>query len=231
MIVDRPTIAESYSSATGSIDLAPLVEQRCDVDYLIACGWIHDGLGAILVRVASEWDCVSAELRLARARVQNLEREAQRIERMADRSPDAQRTLSEGQAIMRQAVTEATTAQLLAMGRMKSLRAAEEAVADFALAMAECTRFHAPERMVRSLAEHALATWLDCLCHSCSGRGFHGGFGSPLILCKICHGTGRPRNSTGSPRLVEFVKALQAEMDRKVSNTQQRMKKWLRQHA
>lgn len=36
---DRITAAERYALATGSADLSPVLDRRCDVDKLIAAGW------------------------------------------------------------------------------------------------------------------------------------------------------------------------------------------------
>ena len=53
--LDRPTLDESYSRAISSSHLTVL-PGRCSVDYLIAVGWVRDGLGASLFRLRSEWD-------------------------------------------------------------------------------------------------------------------------------------------------------------------------------
>lgn len=40
---DRITAAERYAIATGSSDLTPALDRRCDVDKLIAAGWATQG--------------------------------------------------------------------------------------------------------------------------------------------------------------------------------------------
>jgi len=54
-----PTIAEHYTRAIGSSHLRAQ-EGRGDVDYLIAAGWLQDGLGALLYRLRSEYDTARA---------------------------------------------------------------------------------------------------------------------------------------------------------------------------
>lgn len=61
-IDEAPTIGERYSRATESSDLRPK-EGRCDVDYMIAAGWVGDRLGTMLYRLRSEFDQVHAEIR------------------------------------------------------------------------------------------------------------------------------------------------------------------------
>jgi hypothetical protein len=58
---DRPTVAERYSRASQSSDLK-LREGRCDVDMLIAAGWVPGTLGSLLHRLKGEFDRVKAEL-------------------------------------------------------------------------------------------------------------------------------------------------------------------------
>lgn len=59
---DRPTIGERYSTATESSNLK-LKEASCDADVLIAAGWAHEEIGAMLVRLQSEFDSAKAEIR------------------------------------------------------------------------------------------------------------------------------------------------------------------------
>lgn len=59
---DPPTVAERYQRATHSSHLR-LQEQRGDVDYLIAAGWLRDGLGALMYRLRQEFDLVRESVR------------------------------------------------------------------------------------------------------------------------------------------------------------------------
>ena len=59
---DRPTLGERYSTATESSNLK-VKETACDADILIAAGWAHEQLGALLLRLQGEWDSAKAEMR------------------------------------------------------------------------------------------------------------------------------------------------------------------------
>jgi hypothetical protein len=54
-----PTVAERYTRAISSSHLRA-EDGRCDLDYLIAAGWLEDGLGALLYRLRSEYDTARA---------------------------------------------------------------------------------------------------------------------------------------------------------------------------
>lgn len=59
---DATTTAERYQRATNSSNLKVTPqEKRGDVDYIIAAGWAN-GLGAMLYRLAGEFDAVRAEI-------------------------------------------------------------------------------------------------------------------------------------------------------------------------
>lgn len=59
---DPPSLAERYGRAIVSSHLR-LEEGHCDVDLLIAAGWLKDGLGAMLYRLRGEFDTVRASVR------------------------------------------------------------------------------------------------------------------------------------------------------------------------
>lgn len=61
-IDEPPTLAERYQRAVNSSHLRA-EDGRCDVDYLIAAGWLKDGLGPALYRLRGEFDTVRASVR------------------------------------------------------------------------------------------------------------------------------------------------------------------------
>lgn len=65
-IEDRPTTGERYSSAMESSNLKADADRRGDVDMMIAAGWVPDNLGAMLYRLAVEFDAVRGNLRLGK---------------------------------------------------------------------------------------------------------------------------------------------------------------------
>jgi hypothetical protein len=118
--------------------------------------------------------------------------------------------------------------------QLKSLHSATLAVRRFAINSAKRhagrLRYHgddAPEIGVR-----ALGYWLDPLCHSCNGRGFSGGSGTPVEVCKHCHGSGRtlPRLSKDKAGQ-EFGYLLISEFERKTTRVGELIKRHLRQEA
>jgi hypothetical protein len=126
-----------------------------------------------------------------------------------------------------------TDAALVA-GKLKSLHSATLAVRRFAINSAKrhagLLRYHgddAPEVAVR-----ALGYWLDPLCHSCNGRGFSGGTGTPVEVCKHCHGSGRtlPRLSKTEAGQ-QFGYLLISEFERKTTRVGELIKRHLRQEA
>lgn len=116
----------------------------------------------------------------------------------------------------------------------KTLHSVTQAVRRFAINSAKrhagSLRYHgddAPE-----IAERALAYWLDPLCHHCNGRGFCGGVGTPVEVCRHCHGTGRtqPRFSK-SEAGQQFAYLLISEMERKTARVGEQIKRYLKQEA
>jgi len=135
--------------------------------------------------------------------------------------------------IARQKEANPTDTALVA-GKLKSLHSATLAVRRFAINSAKRhagrLRYHgddAPEIGVR-----ALGYWLDPLCHSCNGRGFSGGSGTPVEVCKHCHGSGRtlPRLSKDKAGQ-EFGYLLISEFERKTTRVGELIKRHLRQEA
>lgn len=135
--------------------------------------------------------------------------------------------------IANQQTVSHTDASMVA-GQLKSLHAATLAVRRFAINSAKrhagALRYHgddAPE-----IATRALAYWLDPLCHTCNGRGFLGGSGVPVEVCKHCHGSGRmlPRLSK-SKAGQDFGYLLISEFERKTSRVGEQIKRYLKQEA
>lgn len=65
-IEDHPTTGERYSSAMESSNLKADADRRGDVDMAIAAGWVEDGFGASLYRLAVEFESVRGNLRLGK---------------------------------------------------------------------------------------------------------------------------------------------------------------------
>lgn len=83
------------------------------------------------------------------------------------------------------------TARLLTLMSLRTLGDTREALGRFSLLRATRERFMQPDKMVLKIAGRALDAWLDPMCPVCSGRGFNGGFGAPIVLCNTCGGSTR----------------------------------------
>jgi hypothetical protein len=172
---DRPTLDESYGRAISSSHLMVLPE-RCSVDYLIAAGWVRDGLGASLFRLRSEWD------------------------------------------------SNAT---------LRSMRQAGERLGAFAVQLAARVGYRTDTRAVCEISGRALELWIDPNCPMCTGRGYSGGFGVPIVLCVTCDATGKRIHAKGF-RLAradaghDFGRALIDEIDRKTNFVVDSMRRYLR---
>lgn len=222
---------ERYSSATNSSDLSPIAEEACDVDLMIAAGWLRaDSLGAILIRFASEWDVASGEYKLARSHLRAAHDEVTRLKRA--RGSAASSGTSEAIERLRSCERAMVTAELLARSAMPTLRVTQEAVNDFGQKQADLLRLAAAPGVVRILSEAALWAWINENCDKCTGRGMSGAFGKITAVCTACHGTGRRAWDIGkNQKHVDFVRRLMLIMDTKASLARQKMVRWLRRRA
>lgn len=64
-MTDRPTIEERYIAAARSSNLRLRLDKACDVDMLIAAGWIRETLATMLHRLRAEFDTARRPLRAA----------------------------------------------------------------------------------------------------------------------------------------------------------------------
>lgn len=225
-------LAERYSHAMSSSHLR-VDPERCDVDYLIAAGIVREGLGAMLVRLAVEWDLAAGDYRIALRHVRQVEAQALQVYRNASKYPDEHAALiKEAAAMLAQAQREALTAKVLAMIRLKTLKEAKVALAEYALLKAARIGLHESPKTVTALAAKALQLWLDATCSRCSGRGFSGGFGVPRILCTACGASGKSGfHLSKTDAHSAFIRRLLAEMDLRMHRVQQQMSRWLRQRG
>jgi hypothetical protein len=107
---------------------------------------------------------------------------------------------------------------------------------------AACERHH--RRVVQAALENNVGTDKDVLaiagrvlqayllgdCHKCAGRAFIGRHGGPQLKCTACHGTGKARYSIGKTDAERaFVAHLLSEIDNKVNEVKQQMKRFLAQ--
>jgi hypothetical protein len=127
------------------------------------------------------------------------------------------------------AAASLSTAHAISMNRLKSLRSTMDALMVFALQHAARTRITAGDREVRLIAARALDMWICPNCKHCTGRGFTGGFGVPMVLCTACAGTGKRPLRLGSVESTNrFGLSLMGVMDRKTETFTAQMREFLR---
>lgn len=117
---------------------------------------------------------------------------------------------------------------LLILSGLTTLRTTKDALGRFAIAFATRRRYMVDDKTVVQIAGKALQYWLDPQCHECEGRGFTGGYGLPMELCKACHGT-KKRQATHHHTAAghEFGRALLCEMDRKCDHVSTSLRQFL----
>lgn len=205
-IDEKPGLAERYSSALESTHLEVNPDERGAIDYVIAAGLVRDSLGPSLLRLRSEWDAIGREHRMGSAHIQALVSTSWEWRR-AGRHEDAD-------ALQRHIEAQALTARALTLIHLKTLSAARQAIGDYAERQAYIRRFMRPRGIIASIAGRALESWLDPNCRHCEGRGQSGGFGTPVILCTTCHGSGRRHVRLGKTNDEhEFGRMLLCKMD------------------
>lgn len=189
---EAPTLAERYSRATTSSHLK-LEEGRCDVDMLIAAGWLRDGLGALLYRLRGEFDAAKAAMRHADAQLPSWESRALEAESaLRAWHPPMKHPRAEPAQIRTEGAAYARTEHALALISLKTLRPAAVALQNFALAV-NTEKWALDQRAAQQIAGRALDVWLDPLCPACDGRGFSGAShrGERETTCGGCRGTGK----------------------------------------
>lgn len=231
----RPCVEETYSGALESSDLS-VRPSRGSIDYIIAAGWVRDGLGASLYRLRTEWDAVRADLRQADDNARAGARAAAHLERYANTAAadeeDAERKRQAAAIVRQQAEDAALTARALALAHLKTLSSTTAAVHNYAVALGARTRFYNLDA-VHAVASRALQLWLDPNCPHCEGRGFTGGHLVPVKWCQECDHTGRRINGAKGFRMAqsdrghEFGRALLVDMDRKCERVVETMKLYL----
>lgn len=213
----KPTMAERYGRAATSSHLR-LKETRCDVDYLIAAGWLQDGLGSMLYRLRSEFDQVRGQLRAAETSRPEWKALALAAEQVIKGygSPVPASVLDEPARIRKEARDAALVERAMVLVKLKTLAPAREALGAFAVILATKIMFMQDDAAVGVLVCRTLDAWLDPICAACDGRGFNGGShrGELTTRCRECRGTGKRRSGVGmDSEERRFVTALLAEID------------------
>ena len=198
MTVDesKPSIAERYGVATTTSNLR-IGDKRTEGDLVLAAAMQPHYLGALLLRLQTEFDGQKAELEHAAENARRLELEAKRIERSKDPLVDV---VSEAAAVRRRSEGEVITARYLILAKLKTLREAKTAVGAYALVLATRQRFLKPDEHVLRLSGRVLDVHLDPTCATCDGTGSVGsGYeGKTPKICPTCGGSAHRRDQVGN---------------------------------
>ncbi len=240
------SIGERYSTAVDSRRLVLHPRRVGDVDLLISAGWVRDGLGTALYRLAAEFDVVRGEHRQAFEHLRAAEllhrntivaNTGPRLERTANAAAPAMRqryldgaaqTVLEAGDDLDRARDAASRAKAMAMAKLKSLASARRMTNAFAVQQAP---FKCPDLGVEGsmqVAGSALSAWLDPLCFTCNGLGFTGMYMRQQTTCAACNGNKRrlvrlgPDNNSH-----EFGRWLLVRMDHKAHYVERQMKAFL----
>lgn len=217
VIEDRPTLAENYARAceTSHLELNP--NERGAVDYIIAAGWVQDGLGVLLFRLRAEFDSIRADQRHAEANLAFAQALASRI-----KGEEARQYAQEV------AEHAALTERALILIHLKSLAPAKQALGRFASILATREKYMKPDSAVMVIAGRALDWWLDPLCGTCNGTGAVGAFGEVRSICTSCHGS-KLRQVRLAPDEAghQFGKGLMNRMDSKCDFVAGKMRRFL----
>lgn len=228
---DKPDVSERYATALNSSHLEMSLEKRGAVDLLVAAGWCRDDLGTRLFRLRKDYLDVLPTLDMAHAERTRLQAQACEAEAEALKS-DIERAavwMTEAHRLRAEAAHTAMTAHVMALVHAPSLEPAKRSLGEFANWLAVRQHFRAPAVIVMAIAGRALDSWLDPLCHHCTGRGFTGGYSAPMVLCKPCGGTGIRHPRLGKTDAEHaFGRALLVEMDRKAERAARSMARFLR---
>jgi len=201
----KPGLEEKYGSAVTATDLRMVHDRTGSADLLATVG-ISAGLGALLLRLRTEFDSVKGEHGLAEAeffRMRGLVdaklKESQREVMQMDKGPTrAALYAKEATWLRAEADGAAATATALVMMHLKTLRETKEALGRYAVLMATKRRHMLTDKQVYALTGKTLAAWLDHKCHACGGVGRVGGYnGRRPKQCSVCEGTGNRKIELG----------------------------------
>lgn len=186
---ERPSIVETYTSATHATSLVVSPDRAGAADSLIAAGWSKSRLGSQLMRLHSEADATSEPLRLPEHTMQVLARTiaAERAShertnglQVVDRVTDADRDEAR-----RQAGEWYLHEHAMRLQRLKSLPAVRDQLALWAAASSI--------RDPLDVVSGAIQWWLNSRCHVCHGLRWQLIPGTPKLSsrpCQACNGSG-----------------------------------------
>ena len=214
----RPSLSERYAGA---------VANGVSMEHMIlAAGMQHERLGAMLLRLQSEYDMVRGQLERAgeiapqrTAQARELQKRAALAERLKDYG--AAEILKQRAAEIRERTTaEVLTARTLILIGLKSLHEVKQRFGAFAIGIGVQPKRGIRPETARILAGQVLDVWLDPTCHTCDGTGHVGNSyaGETRRQCDTCAGSGHRRDIVGrNPKERIFARDLLAELQRRTA--------------
>ena len=214
----RPTLSERYGVA---------VSNGTGLEHMIlAAGMQHERLGAILLRLQSEYDAVRGDLERAghiapqrTAQARELSARARLAERLKDY--DAAATLKALAADIRERTPgEVLSARTFILMGLKTLHDGKQRFGAFAIGLGVQPKRNIKPHTAATLSGQVLDVWLDPTCHTCDGTGMVGNAygGEVRKQCGTCAGSGHRRDIIGrNPAERIFARDLLAELQRRVA--------------
>jgi hypothetical protein len=246
-------IAERYSTAieTSSLQLHHDGSGQVAVIYAAGCArrskdgpqsqsGMRNNLGALLLRLHSEFDGVRERVAHARVRVSDLKFGATLLRRAAKPhrgkpEPASQLAADKlerlAKSVDKEADAYAASELALALMHLKSLREVREALGRYAVIEATKRRVMLDDETVLKLAGAVLEVHLTPQCHPCEGRGMVGVIykGEAQSVCRSCNGSGKRRPQIGKNEAQwQFAAWLQAELEEVLTNSTARIRRHLR---
>ena len=214
----RPSLSERYGVAVSS---------GTSLDHMIlAAGMQHERLGAVLLRLQSEYDAVKGDLERAgqiapqrTAQARELAARAKLAERLKDYG--AAEVLKQRAAEIRERTPdEVLSARTFILMGLKTLHDCKQRFGAFAIGLAVQPKRGIKPDAGRIIAGQVLDVWLDPTCHTCDGTGMIGNAyaGEVRRQCSTCAGSGHRRDILGrNPKERIFARDLLAELQRRVA--------------
>ena len=214
----RPSLSERYGVAVSS---------GTGLEHMIlAAGMQHERLGAVLLRLQSEYDAGKGDLERAgqiapkrTAQARDLVRRAALAERLRDYG--AAEVLKQRAAEIRERTPdEVLSARTFILMGLKTLHDCKQRFGAFAIGLGVQPKRNIKPDTARIIASQVLDVWLDPTCHTCDGTGMIGNAyaGEVRRQCSTCAGSGHRRDIIGrSPAERIFARDLLAELQRRVA--------------
>lgn len=229
------TVEQRYARAARSSNLKLDDIAPRDVDVVIAAGF-SERLGTMLLRCRNEWAAQRAEFDRMFA-VLNTDRAAAAVAKKQAIS-EGERTKAAPDFKAAEKITEDSkralaTSRALALMAMQSLGAAAAMFHEAAGARSHRLGLRLSTPEIADCVGNGLDLWLDQRCAHCAGRGFNGGYGVPVVVCRGragCGGTGKKRRDYPSRVRAQIALGewVVAEADRMAERAQRRMHRVLR---